>query len=445
MTEPNQPAPTAEAPVPVRLYLHVVLVALLGAASVLAWLAVYTVVNRFLWESQLLVTSPWLAPLIVMPFSLLVGLLVKYRRAPTSRDESLLTALAGDPGAINWRELPVNVLQAWASLWSGAVLGPEGGIGGIASKVAAFYAERMRVPAEMRSRLVFATLASAYNGLVASPLFTGVLGTELVPDSATRTRTLPANLLGGALGFLVFELAGSTGLQDYLQIVSDRPLTPPDVVLAVVFGLVGMVLAILLGLLLRLAEAIFGRFGGRVVERTLAAGVVFSIVGMAAPILLFSGETQAVTVVANPAQFGAVALIGMALAKLALLALALRSGFLGGPTFPAIFAAICVAQAIALLAPGVPLEVAIGGVMSGLLVVLFRAPFMVILLGIVMLGAGPNLAALIVFSTTTVLIVMPGVRAAMDRRRSPGTGAAGGDDAGADAASGAATTQSRGV
>ena len=43
----------------------------------------------------------------------------------------------------------------------------------------------------------------------------------------------------------------------------------------------------------------------------------------------------------------------MALVKLALLAVAFKSGFLGGPTFPAIFASVCVALAISQLAPGV--------------------------------------------------------------------------------------------
>ena len=51
----------------------------------------------------------------------------------------------------------------------------------------------------------------------------------------------------------------------------------------------------------------------------------------------------------------------MALVKLALLAVAFKSGFLGGPTFPAIFASVCVALAISLLFPGLPLDVVIGG------------------------------------------------------------------------------------
>ncbi len=41
----------------------------------------------------------------------------------------------------------------------------------------------------------------------------------------------------------------------------------------------------------------------------------------------------------------------MAMGKLALLAVAFKSGFLGGPTFPAIFASVCVALAVSLALP----------------------------------------------------------------------------------------------
>jgi hypothetical protein len=165
--------------------------------------------------------------------------------------------------------------MASVSLFSGAVLGPEGGIGGIASKIAAFYGERAAIPIEHRSRLVFAALASAYNSLVANPLFTGILA-------------------------------------------------------------------------------------------------------------------------ADPARDGPWLLLVMAVAKLALLAVAFKSGFLGGPTFPAIFASVSVALAVTLLLPSVTESVVIGGVMARFLMVPFRAPFMVILLTSVLLQAGPQLLAMVV-------------------------------------------------
>ena len=402
---------------PVHPYLHVIAVAIIGALGVLAWLLVFEGVNKLLWENDFVTSNRWMFPVICLPFSLLVGLLVKYRQAPTTLDESLLDSMSGDVSKTDWRALPLTVVMAWVSLFSGAVLGPEGGIGGIASKIAAFYGERVAIPVEHRSQLVFSTLASAYNGLVANPLFTGVLGTELVKDPEAKARNLPANLIGGAIGFLIFFTAGSTGLQNYLHLAPAQPIGPVDVVLVVLFGLLGLVMALIAGALFRVAATVFGRFEGREVERALVAGVVFSIVGVIAPILLFSGETQVQTVVADPASYGPAMLVVMAFVKLALLAVAFKSGFLGGPTFPAIFASVCVALAISLLFPTLPVSVVIGGVMAGFLMVLFKAPFMVILLTAVMLQANPELTALIVLAVATVMIALPYLTAAIATRR----------------------------
>ena len=413
---------------PVHPYVHVVVVATIGAFAVLAWLFVFETLNKLLWENAFIVANPWMFPVICLPLSLVVGLLVKYRHAPTNLDESMLDSLAGDVSKIDWRRLPIATVMPLISLLSGAVLGPEGGIGGIASRIAAMYNEKVGIPAEYRGQLVFSTLASAYNGLIANPLFTGVLGNELIPDADVRTRTLPANLIGGSIGYLIFFSAGLSGLDNYLHLTVSQPFGPIDVILAVLCGLLGLVLALIAGALFRLASAIFGRFGDRVVERALAAGLIFSVIGIAAPILLFSGETQIQTVVADPATYGAATLVGMAIVKLALLAVAFKSGFLGGPTFPAIFASVCVALALSLLFPGVRADVLIGGVMAGFLIVLFRAPFMVILLTVVMLQASAELTALIVLAVAAVLIVQPYILAAIAARqasRAAGRGSAG--------------------
>jgi H+/Cl- antiporter ClcA len=303
------------------------------------------------------------------------------------------------------------------SLLAGAVIGPEGGIGGIAIRLAALYNDKVGLPIAQRPQLVFSTAASAYNGLIANPLFTGVLGTELIRDPDQRARTLPANLIGGSIGYLIFLWVGYSGLDNYFHLDETQPLVPLDVLIVVACAMLGLVLALVAGILFRISAGIFGRFQGREVERALAAGVVFSIVGVFAPIVLFSGETQIQTVVANPGAYGPFLLVVMAFVKLALLAVAFKSGFLGGPTFPSIFAAVCLALALSLLLPGIRSDVLMAGLMAGFLVVLFKAPFMVILLTVVMLQASPEMTALIVLAVAAVLIVQPYILAAMAARQ----------------------------
>ncbi|MFN8622789.1 MAG: chloride channel protein [Chloroflexota bacterium] len=413
-TEAEEPEVTAAQPV--HPYLHVVAVALIGAVGVLLWLVVFEQVSKLIWENDVVTQNRWLSLPIALGFSLIVGLLVKLKHAPTSLDESLLDSLSGDTSKIDWRALPINVATAWASLFSGAVLGPEGGIGGIASKIAAWYGDRVRLPEDLRPQLVFSTIASGYNGLIANPLFAGILGTEVIKDPALKARTLPANLIGGAIGFLVFFAAGSVGLQNFLHLPAQPPIVAMDIVWVLVMALAGVVLAVIAGALFRVSMTVFGRFKGREVERALVAGAIFGVVGMVAPILLFSGETQVQEVVADPGKYGPLMLLAMAVVKLGLLSIAFKSGFLGGPTFPAIFASVCVAEAVSALVPGVRIDVLIAGVMAGFLMVLFRAPFLVVLLTAVMLQASPEMIALIVLAVAAAMIVSPYLVAAVQAR-----------------------------
>ena len=329
----------------------------------------------------------------------------------------MLDSLAGDVSKIDWRRLPVAIVMPLVSLFSGAVLGPEGGIGGISSKLAAMYNEKVGIPVEHRPQLVFSTVASAYNGLIANPLFTGVLGSELIHDPDARARTLPANLIGGAIGYLIFISA---------RAVRPRQLPAPDrhpaaraldVVLVVLFGLLGLGLALIAGAFFRVAAAVFGRFEGREVERALAAGVVFSVVGVFAPIVLFSGETQVQTVVADPAKYGAARADPDGARQAGAAVGGVQEWLLRRTDVPGIFASVCVALAISLMLPGIRTDVLIGGVMAGFLTVLFKAPFMVILLTVVMLQASPEVTALIVLAVAAVLIVQPYILAAIAARQ----------------------------
>src|SRR5262245_38912850 len=72
---------------PVHPYLHVIAVAVIGAVGVLAWLVVFEAVNKLLWENEFVTANRWMFPVICLPFALLVGLLVKYRHAPTNLNE----------------------------------------------------------------------------------------------------------------------------------------------------------------------------------------------------------------------------------------------------------------------------------------------------------------------------------------------------------------------
>ena len=383
------------------------MVSFIGGFLVLGWFVLYEALNKLIWENGYVTGHAWMFPVICLPFSLVVGLLVKYTKAPSNLDGSILDSLTGDVMHLKWKDLPQTVATSLASLFSGAVLGPEGAIGNIASKIAAMYCDLLRIPADRRPKLVFASVSSGYNGLLENPIFAAVLGTEIAETKQQGLSTLPASLIGGAIGYGIFKVLHETGFLGFLHLPPVQSYTLWYALLMIPLALVGLILALFTAVFMRVATAFFGRFKERVVLRALLAGVIFSVVGVLAPVVMFSGETQVQTVVKGAAGYGIAVLLVMAVGKLALLAVGFRSGFLGGPTFPLIFASTSVALALNLAFPGVPVAIFVAGIMAGAVYVLFRTPLMVVLLTGFMLDEGATMMALIVLAIATVMIVTP--------------------------------------
>ena len=408
----------AEGAYPYGLYLHVIVVSFIGGFLVLGWFLLYQALNKLIWDNAYVSDHAWMFPVICIPFSLLVGLLVKYAKAPSNLDGSMLDSLTGDVAHLRWRDLPQTVATSLASLFSGAVLGPEGAIGSLASKIAALYCDLLRIPLDRRPKLVFASVSSGYNGLLENPIFAAVLGTEIAETRQQGLSTLPASLIGGAIGYGIFLLLGEVGFLGFLHLPAVGSYSLWYALLMVPLALVGLVLALLTAIFLRVATGFFGRFKERVVLRALIAGVIFSAVGIFAPVMMFAGETQVQTVVKDAAGYGFGLLLVMAVGKLALLAVGFRSGFLGGPTFPLIFASTSVALALNLAFPGVPVAIFVAGIMAGAVYVLFRTPLMVVLLTGFMLDEGATMLALIVIAIATVMIVTPPLQKRIAARQS---------------------------
>ncbi len=127
---PDGQSASLRAPESRFLYLHVIVVSLIGSVAILVWFLAYAVLNRFIWDNSLVAGNRWLFPVICLPFSLLVGLLVKYEGAEQCRGRLARRQphRGRQPHRLG-RDLPVTVAQSLASLFSGAVLGPEGAVG----------------------------------------------------------------------------------------------------------------------------------------------------------------------------------------------------------------------------------------------------------------------------------------------------------------------------
>jgi H+/Cl- antiporter ClcA len=404
---------------------HVLAIALLAIGFTAVYMGAYGALNAAIWARNwdYVLGHRWLIPVGVLGFSLLVGLAQRYLRAPTALHGGFTETLKGEGGEGpqgDYRTFPGALVTALGSLLSGASVGPEGTIAVLVQDLAAWTRARLRIPARAALGFDVAALASAFNGVIGNPLFTGVLATEFRVGGAEGLRHLTWNLLAGAVGFSVYALLG---LQSFAQAVAFAPieaLEPVYLLYAVLLGLLGAVVALVAGALLRALGALVPRLvGERPVARALAAGAVISAVGVALPELLFSGEESIHGIIAAPERYGVGLLLLMALLKLVLLALSLKSGYLGGPIFPVLFACTMVGLALHLLLPAVPLSLLVLCVEGPAVALALGAPLTAILLVALVGTANANELALLVLATAIGLLVGTGLKEALARRAGP--------------------------
>ncbi|MEZ4770736.1 MAG: chloride channel protein [Caldilineales bacterium] len=142
------------------------------------------------------------------------------------------------------------------------------------------------------------------------------------------------------MGYLIFTLLNVPPFASFLYEGELVALNLSVVLWAIALGLAGGLLAIYAGIAMQAADRVMSVFGDRIIARALAAGAIIGIVCFFVPNLMFSGEGTIQAIIADAAQIGIPMLLLMALVKPLLLSLSFKGGYLGGPIFPSLFAAI---------------------------------------------------------------------------------------------------------
>ena len=258
-------------------------------------------------------------------------------------------------------------------------------------------------------------MSAAYNGIIGNPVFATLFASESMPGQG-GFRLLASNLTAGAIGFLLFAILQVPAFAGFLNAGEPATLTVGWAIWAIGLGIIGAILAAYIGIAFQVFGRIMSRFGSRIIERVLVAGLVVGIICYFIPDLMFSGETSIHSIMANPAQYGIAMLLLMAFLKPLLLALSFKSGYLGGPIFPALFTAVMVGLAISLIVPGVPLSLLITCLEVGVVTLLLRAPLTSILFVSVVSKANSDLAGLITVAAVTAMILGRIIQELRERR-----------------------------
>jgi H+/Cl- antiporter ClcA len=345
----------------------------------------------------------------VLFFSLLVGLSQKYLHAPTVIHGGFVENMKEQKLVTDYRVFPGAFVSSIITLISGASVGPEGTLNILVPQISSWIRDRFRIFQESSTKQLgfeMAALASAYNGIVGNPLFTGVLATEYEIGRKGASTFVLWNLLAGVVGYLFYIYIGFPSFASLILFPPVEELSVAMVLYAILLGGVGALIALFSGLSMKVIGRVMERvFGDRVVRRTLAAGVIFAVVGYFLPALLFSGETQIFTILKDPAGVGVAMLLLYAILKIPLLALSYKSGFIGGPIFPVLFSCTMLGLALSLVFPSVPVALFVMCIEAAAFALALGVPITAILLIIVMSNPSPELTVLIILSAVTGLIL----------------------------------------
>lgn len=401
--------------------LAIIIIALIAIAFTASFMTLYGYLDRLIWlENDFVRANRWTIPAGVLTFSLLVGLSQKYLHAPNVIHGSAMESMRNGQAGSDYRTFPGAFVSSIGSLLSGVSIGPEGTIATMVAQIAVGVRTKIRIVRDTHdAHLGFdmAALASAFNGIVGNPAFTGVLATEFQIGEKNVFRFLIWNFVAGLVGYFFYLALGFTSFADLLPFPPLENLSLMMVACAIALGIVGSLLAIFTGLCLKGAGEIMERgFGGRIIQRTVAAGIVTAIVCYFLPELLFSGEAQIHMIVENPAVIGIGMLFTLAILKLVLLAVSFKGGFLGGPVFPILFASTMVGLALSLAFPGIPVGIFVLCVQAATIAFALGAPLTSILLVFVLSNPSPYLAALVVTSAVTALVIGALVKPVMERQ-----------------------------
>jgi H+/Cl- antiporter ClcA len=418
MAEPEKEAQRLWKP---GFLLAIIAIALIAIAFTAFFMSLYGYLEKAIWfENDFVLSNRWTIPVGVLIFSLLVGLCQKYLHAPNEINGSFVESMKEGKAGTEYRTFPGSFLSSLFSLLSGASIGPEGTIATMVSQIAIWIRTKVRIVRDSHeTHLGFdvAALASAFNGIIGSPAFTGVLATELQIGEKNALKFLIWNFVAGLVGYFFYFFLGLTSFASLITFPPVEELTAVLLACAIALGIIGSFLTIFTGLCMRgLGRVMEKGFGGKIVLRTVFAGAVIAVVCYFLPELLFSGEAQIHGIVANPAAFGIGMLLVFAFLKLMLLALSFKGGFLGGPIFPILFASTMVGLALSLAFPGVPVAVFVLGIEAAAIAFALGAPLTAILIVTVLSAPSPYLAALVVTSVVTALVFAALLKPVMERR-----------------------------
>ncbi len=316
-----------------------------GAAAALCYLTMIALQEQ-LWSR--VGEARWMILVVTLSGGALIGW--TRLQAPAPGLEAQIAA-AQSPEHLRLRQTFWVALGAIIAVGFGGAIGPEAGIVAVAAQLSAVVARRLGRTAAERRALAGAGVSGALAGVYASPA-----GGPVHAEAEDRLPR-PVLFAAGLAGFAAF-LAVADGLRPGVLALMQLPrLTAEAGALDALVALLPAAAGALAGglfLWLRAGTAgLLERSATAPFWRPVAGGAVLGVLGMAAPLVLFSGHSELEEMLRIGAEEGPLRLVLLALAKALACAVCVAAGWLGGVIFPMCFVGGAMGAATLFLLPGI--------------------------------------------------------------------------------------------
>jgi H+/Cl- antiporter ClcA len=284
--------------------------------------------------------------------------------------DSATSELGGPPPAI-W-VVPSIILVVVLALAGGVSLGPENPIIAInAGVLVAIFAKLWKkIPSDLIVLIVTAGTVGALFGtpVAAALILTGVVAALKRGGALWDRLFLP--LVAASAGAITLDLLARPVFA--LKLPAYTSIAPLDLLSAAVIAFVVAVVGILAAWVFPKVHSAFRLLRNPLFYVT-AGGVLLGILGaIGGPLTLFKGVVQMGELVEERSTLTAEALLLIVVVKVVALVISAASGFRGGRIFPSVFLGVAAGLLADTLVPSVPLTLAIGAGVLGMVLAIAR-------------------------------------------------------------------------
>lgn len=346
--------------------------------------------------------SPWWTVAILTATGLAVGAVVRLAPGHGGPDSATVEL---DAPVQPVSAVPGIALVTLLALAGGVSLGPESPIIGINVAIAVSLVARLAGWFGVETAVLVTTsgtIGAMFGTPVAAALaLTGVVAAASLRGALWDRMFLP--LAGAAAGAATTMVLGRPTLA--LE-AGTYTFAPVDLLWAAGVAVAGAAAGGLGALLLPWVHRAFHALRHPVLVSG-AGGLVLGLLGaLGGPLTLFRGLDETAELVADPLALGAGALAALAGVKLAALLVAAGSGFRGGRVFPAVFVGAALGLIPHALWPeSVPLGLAVGAAVLGMVLAVLREGWLAIFIGVAISGDFGTLPVLVVAVLPAWLLV----------------------------------------